>query len=64
MNLGPLFLSSFYKGLKLWIDQLEAKQNKPIAGLMWFLFLWVNEYFPELYRDCGLMATLVQDAST
>ena len=25
MNLGALFLSSFYEGLKLWVDQLEAK---------------------------------------
>ena len=64
MNLRALFLSSFSEGLKLWINQLKAKQNKPIAGLMWFLFLWINEYFPELYRDCGLAAALVRDTST
>ena len=64
VNLGTLFLSSLYEGLKLWVDQLEAKQNKPIATPMWFLFLWINEYFLELYRDCGLSAQSVGDAST
>ena len=45
VNLGALFLSLFYEGLKLWIDQLKAKENKAIPSPMWFLFLWVNEYF-------------------
>ena len=64
MNLGALFLSSFYEGLNLWIGHLKAKQNKPIIGPMWFLFLWINEYFPELYHDRGLLAHPVQGAST
>ena len=37
MNLGALFLFSFYEGLNLWDDQLEAKQNKPIAGPIWYM---------------------------
>ena len=49
INLGALFLSLFYKGLKLWINQLKAKENKATPCPMWFLFLWVNEYFPEVY---------------
>ena len=49
MNLGTLFLSSFYEGMKLWIDQLKAKANKAIPSPMWFLFLWANKYFLELY---------------
>ena len=64
MNVGALFPSSFYEGLNLWIGQLKANQNKPIAGLMWFLFLWINEYFLELYCDCGLPTHLIQDSST
>ena len=39
MNLGALFFSSLYEGLKLWIDQLKAKQNKTIADPIWFLFM-------------------------
>ena len=64
MNLGALLLSSLYKGMKLWIDQLKAKDNKAIQGPMWFLFLWVNEYFLEFYYDYSLTTELVQDAST
>ena len=31
---------------------------------MWFLFLWVNEYFPEFYHDCSLTVEPVRDVST
>ena len=64
MNLGALSLSLFYEGLKLWIDQLKAKENKAIIGPMWFLFLWVNEYFPKFYRDYAFTVEPIRDAST
>ena len=63
MNLGTLFLSSFYAGMKMWVDQLKARDNKAIPGLTWFLFLWVNEYFLEFYRECSLTVEPVRDAS-
>ena len=64
MNLGTLFLSSFYEGMKIWVDQMKARDTKAIPGPIWFLFLWVNEYFPKLYRECSLTTETVQDAST
>ena len=64
MNLRALFFSSFYKGMKLWIDQLKAKDSKAIPSPMWFLFLWMNEYFSEFYRDCSLTIEPIQDGST
>ena len=64
MNLGALFISLFYEGLKLRIGQLKAKENKTIPDLMWFLFLWANEYFPKFYRDYSLTAKPARDAST
>lgn len=54
INMGALFLSLLYKGMKLWINQLKAKDNKAIPRLMWFLFLWFNKYFPEFYHDYSL----------
>ena len=34
MNLGALFLSSFYKGMKMWVDQLKLRDTKAILGLI------------------------------
>ena len=39
VNLGALFLSLCYEGLKIWIDQLKAKDTKAIPGPIWFLLL-------------------------
>ena len=64
MNLGALFLSLFYEGMKMWTDQLKTKDNKAIPGPIWFLFLWSNEYIPEFYRDNSLMVEPIRDAST
>ena len=64
INFGALFLSSFYEGMKLWIDQLKAKDNKAIPSSMWFLFLWVNKYFPEFYCDYSFTTESVRDDST
>ena len=64
INLRALFLSVLCKGLKLWIDQLQTRENKPIRGLMWFLFLCFNEYFLEFYRKCSVAAEQVRDPPT
>ena len=64
MNLGTLFLSSLYKGMKLLTDQLKVKDSKAILSPMWFLFLWVNEYFLEFCRDYSLKVEPIRDAST
>ena len=62
MNLGALFLSLFYEGMKMWVDYLEAQDNIAIPGTIWFLFL--NEYFPEFSRECSLTTELVWGVST
>ena len=64
VNLGALFLSSLYAGLKMWIVQLKARDNKAIPGPIWFLFLWIKEYFPEFYQEDSSPAEPVQDASS
>ena len=60
-NLGTLFLSSFYEGMKMWVDQLKSRDTKVIPGPIWFLF---NEYFLEFYRECSISTELVPDAPT
>ena len=64
MNLGALFLSSFYEGMKMWVDQLKSQDTKAIPGPIWFLFLWINEYFPEFYRDYSISKESIPNAST
>ena len=48
----------------MWVDQLKSKDNKAIPGPIWFLFLWVNEYFPEFYRDYSIPMESVPNAPT
>ena len=64
MNLGTLFLSSFYEGMKMWVDQLKSRDTKAIPSPIWFLFLWINEYFPEFYRDYSISTESIPNAST
>ena len=45
----------------MWVNQLKSRDTKAIPGPIWFLFLWINEYFPEFYRDYSIS---MPDAST